>query len=178
MTRLVLALAFFLQASTPGFDLNAWDKVGDANWRVVDGVVEADKGVGFLVSKTPYGDFRMTTDFWVSDDANSGVFIRASNPKEITAANSYEVNIFDKRPDQTYRTGGIVNIAKPQNMTMMTGGKWNTLEIVAKGPKMTVTVNGTPMVDVEHRQFQRGPIALQASAGTVRFRNVQITSLN
>ena len=149
MTRLALALVFFLQASSAGFDINAWDRVGDANWRVVDGIVEADKGAGFLVSKTPYGDFRMTTEFWVSDDANSGVFIRASNPKEITAANSYEVNIFDKRPDQTYRTGGIVNIAKPQNMTMMTGGKWNTMEIVAKGPKMTVILNNMKVVDVE-----------------------------
>ena len=65
MTRLVLALAFALQASTPGFDINAWDRVGEANWRVVDGIVEADKGVGFLVSKAPYGDFRMTFDFWV-----------------------------------------------------------------------------------------------------------------
>jgi hypothetical protein len=176
MTRLVLALALSLQASTPGFDLKAWTAVGDANWRVVDGIVEGDKGTGFLVTPMPYGDFHMTLDFWVSDDANSGVFIRLSNPKEITAANSYEVNIFDKRPDQTYRTGGIVNIAQPKSV-VMTGGKWNSMEIIAKGPKMTVTINKMPMVETEHRQFQRGPIALQYSAGVVRFRNVQIHQL-
>ena len=41
------------------------------------------------------------------------MFIRCQDPKTITAMNSYEVNIFDKRPDQSYRTGGIVDVAKP-----------------------------------------------------------------
>jgi hypothetical protein len=184
MPRLTVVLAFVFSTcaaltaqNQQAFDLNAWNKLGDANWRVVDGVVEADKGMGgFLVTPMDYGDFEMAFDFWVSDDANSGVFIRASNPKEITAANSYEVNIFDKRPDQTYRTGAIVNIAKPQAM-VNTGGKWNTMEVSARGPKMTVTVNGMRTVDVEHRQFQRGPIALQYGTGVVRFRNVRIKSV-
>lgn len=30
----------------------------------------------------------------------------------ITAMNAYEVNIFDTRPDPTYRTGAIVNVSK------------------------------------------------------------------
>ena len=65
----------------------------------------------------------------MSPDANSGVFIRCSDPQQITAANAYEVNIFDMRPDQTYRTGGIVNIAKVM-ATVYTGNRWNTMEIV------------------------------------------------
>ena len=157
-------------------DLNAFNTVGDANWQVVDGVVQANKGSGFLVTKVPYGDFEFKAEFWVDDDANSGVFIRCSNSQEITAANSYEVNIYDKRPDQAYRTGGIVDVAKPSSV-INTGGKWNTYEITARGPRMIITLNGTRMVDVEHGGHARGPIALQYGAGIVKFRNVQVRPL-
>jgi len=34
-----------------GRNLDNWNQVGDANWQLVDGVVQADKGSGFLVSK-------------------------------------------------------------------------------------------------------------------------------
>ena len=157
-----------------GTNMNQWTPLGGANWRVVDGTIQADNGMaGFLVSKESYGDFELRAEFWVSPEANSGIFIRCANPKEVTAANSYEVNIFDTRPDQTYRTGGIVDIAKPASM-VNAGNQWNTFEIVAKGPRLTVRLNGMPMVDVQDTKHARGPIALQAGAGTVRWRNVQI----
>ena len=60
--------------------------------------MQASKGTGFLVTPMSYGDFQITLEFWVNHDANSGVFIRCQDPKMISAMNSYEVNIFDKRP--------------------------------------------------------------------------------
>ena len=81
-----------------GKNFNQFTPIGGANWRVVDGAVQADNGMGgFLVSKASYGDFEMRVEFWASPDANSGVFIRCSNPKEVTAMNAYEVNIFEDR---------------------------------------------------------------------------------
>jgi hypothetical protein len=159
-----------------GSSLKGWNIVGNANWEVVDGAAQATKGTGFLVTPMPYGDFQITLEFWVTDDANSGVFIRCQDPKMISATNSYEVNIFDKRPDQSYRTGGIVDVAKPAAM-INTGGKWNTFDITAQGAKLMVTLNGTKTVDVEHKGHVRGPIALQYGAGTVKFRNVRIRTL-
>jgi hypothetical protein len=159
-----------------GKSLNGWNVVGDANWEVADGVIQASKGTGFLVTPVSYGDFQITLEFWVTDDANSGVFIRCSDAKTITAANAYEVNIYDKRPDPAYRTGAIVDVAKPSSM-INTGGKWNTYDITAKGPKMTVVLNGTRTVDVEDTKHARGPIGLQYGAGTVKFRNVRIRTL-
>ncbi len=160
-----------------GTTLKGWNMVGDANWELADGAVQASRGMGgFLVTPVSYGDFQLTLDFWVTDDANSGVFIRCSDPKTITAMNAYEVNIYDKRPDQTYRTGGIVDVAKPASV-INTGGKWNTFDITAQGPKLIVTLNGTRMVDVEHKGHTRGPIALQYGSGTVKFRNVRIRTL-
>ncbi len=159
-----------------GKNLSAFNPIGDANWSLVDGAVQADKGTGFLVSKASYENFELKAEFWVDDAANSGIFIRCENPQQITAMNAYEVNIYDKRPDPAYRTGGIVDVAKPQSM-INTGGKWNTYEITARGPRMIVTLNGMRMVDVEHTAHKRGPIALQYGAGIVKFRNVQIRPL-
>jgi len=159
-----------------GTSLKGWDVVGNANWSVADGAVQASMGTGFLVTPQSYTDFQITADFWVTDDANSGVFIRCSDPKTINAMNAYEVNIFDKRPDQAYRTGAIVDVAKPLTM-VNTGGKWNTIDITARGPRMTVLINGQKMVDVQDNKHGRGPIALQYGAGTVKFKNVRLKTL-
>jgi Domain of Unknown Function (DUF1080) len=184
MTRiLVLTLLFLGPAAASGrmqgatFDLKAWNIVGDANWTVAGDVVQADSGSGFLVTPAAYGDFEVSVEVWVNDEANSGVFIRCSDPKSISATNAYEVNIFDKRPDPSYRTGAIVNVAKPLAM-VNAGGRWNTLVVTAKGTRMSVVLNGVTTVrDAEDAKFSRGPIALQYGAGVVRFRNVRIRSL-
>jgi len=76
-----------------GKTLKGWNVVGDANWTVADGAVQADKGTGFLVTPASYRDFQITLEFWVTDDANSGVFLRCSNPKLIDQTNAYEVNL-------------------------------------------------------------------------------------
>lgn len=159
-----------------GTTLKGWNVVGDANWSVADGAVQASKGTGFLVTPMSYENFQITADFWVTDDANSGIFVRCEDPKTITAANSYEVNIYDKRPDQSYRTGGIVDVAKPLSV-VNTGGKWNTIDITARGAQLIVLINGMKMVDVEHKGHARGPIALQYGAGTVKFKNVRLRTL-
>lgn len=159
-----------------GSTLKGWDVVGDANWAIVDKTVQATRGTGFLVTPSAYGDFQLVAEFWVTDDANSGIFIRCADAKNLTADTCYEVNIYDQRPDPAFRTGAIVNVAKPATL-INTGGKWNTYDITAKGAKMTVTLNGTRTVDVEHSGHARGPIGLQYSAGTVKFRSVRIKTL-
>lgn len=158
-----------------GAGLDDWAQVGDANWQVSDGAVHADSGTGFLLTKDSYRDFDLELEFWVTPDANSGVFIRCANPAEIGAATCYEVNIFDQRPDPSYRTGAIVDVASPM-VQIETGNRWNTYAISAHGRRLTVTLNGQRTVDVEHDRFAAGPIALQYGAGRVMFRNVRIRS--
>lgn len=160
-----------------GKSLNGWNRVGDANWEIVEGAVQATKGsTSFLVTSGSYDNFQITLEFWASGDANSGVFIRCQDPQNITATNAYEVNIYDTRPDPAYRTGAIVDVAKPM-VNLNAGGRWNTFEITAQGTKLIVVMNGMKTVDVDHKGHARGPIALQYGAGTVRFRNVRIRTL-
>jgi hypothetical protein len=87
------------------------------------------------------------------------------------------VNIFDQRPDQSYRTGGIVDVAKPASV-IQTGGKWNNYDITARGSRLIVVLNGAKVVDVQDTKHGEGPIALQYGAGTVKFRNVRIRTLS
>jgi 3-keto-disaccharide hydrolase len=163
-----------------GKNLEHWNRLGEANWTVTDGVVQVDKKAGegsaFLVSKDSYTDFQLKVEFWVDPVANSGVFIRCTDPQKITSGTAYEVNIFDTRPDPSYGTGAIVNVAKIDPMPKA-GGKWNAFEITAKGPQLSVVLNGTKTVDVRDSQFAKGPIALQYGAGVVKFRKVEIKPL-
>ena len=167
-----------------GKNLDNWNKIGDANWRIEDGAVVADKGNGFLVSKNSYGNFQLRAEFWVDDDANSGIFIRSVDPDKVTGSNAYEVNIWDRRPDPTYGTGGIVNVAKVDPMPKA-AGKWNVYEIIAQGPKFTVTLNGQKTVDgAQDAKFANGRIALQHGLGlndndkgVVKVRKVEIKPL-
>ena len=43
----------------------------------------------------------MRAEFWADPDCNSGIFMCCQDRSKITADNSYEVNVFDKRPDPT-----------------------------------------------------------------------------
>jgi hypothetical protein len=159
-----------------GKTLKGWNSVGSANWQVVDGVIQATSGNGDLVSTTSYGDFEVVVEFWADDDANSGVFFRCSDLKTINGMTAYEAQIFDKRPDPEFRTGALTFISKPAAM-INTGGKWNTYDITAQGARLVLTLNGTRTVDVQDRKFSRGPIALQRTAGVIKFRSVRIRQL-
>jgi len=156
-----------------GTNLNAFNVVGTANWKLADGVVEANGGSGFLVSKETYSNFEIRVEFWVDEGANSGVYMRCQDGTKITDMTCYEANIFDKRPDQSGRTGAIVHVAKPLAI-VDAGGRWNTYEITAKGPQLIVRLNGTVTAQADDSKLTSGPIALQYQAGTVRFRRVQI----
>jgi len=156
-----------------GKNLDNWEKTGNANWRVVDGVIEADMPRGFLLTKESYGDFDLRAEIWVTSDSNGGVLFRITKPEDPGIENGYELNINDKRADQTGRTGAIVNVAKPL-VKYDAGGKWTTIEISARGPHMTAKLNGTLIAEADDTKYARGPVSLQAAGGLVRYRNVQI----
>lgn len=161
-----------------------FNSIGQANWRAEDGAIVADKGKGgYLVSKSSYKDFQIRAEFWADHTTNSGIFLRCQDPSKVGAANCYEVNIYDQRPEPSYGTGGIVDVAKVSPMPKA-GGKWNTYEITAKGSQLTVVLNGAQTVNVENGKLSEGRIALQfgngpkdAPGGAIKWRKVEIRSL-
>ena len=172
---LLYAPAALTQGGTVVFDgknLDNFNKVGDANWRIEDGAAVADRGNGFLVTKASYGDFQLTAEFWAGPDANSGIFIRCTDPQKITATNAYEVNIWDDRPEKDYATGAIVGVAKVDPMPKSVG-QWNTYEITAKGDTFTVVLNGKKTVEAKDGKHAKGVIALQHGLGNKDAAGVQ-----
>jgi hypothetical protein len=166
--------------------LEHFNRIGEANWRPEGVAIVADKGKGgYLVSKDSYGDFALYAEFWADHDTNSGIHIRASDPKEMRSDNSYEINIYDQRPGPEYGTASIVGLAQvPVPAKYKAGGKWNVIEIYAKGPEVTVKFNGDVTVHMVNQQFRSGPIGLQygsgptgAPGGAIKWRKVDIRPL-
>ena len=159
-----------------GTSLNKWNLYGNPNFRIQDGVAVADVGVGHLVTKEAYGDFRIIAEFWVDAEANSGVFIRCSDAAKITAVNCYEVNINDAAVESGTGTGGIPNYGKT-TQRIKAGGQWNTYDITAKGSNIRVVLNGVETLNIDDGKLPKGVITLQRSAGVVKYRKVMIRPL-
>ncbi len=147
-----------------GKNLDNWNPIGTANWKLgEDGLVVADSGNGFLVSKDSYKDFEVRVEFW--PEARSAPIAVCSSaaldPKSVSGKTAYEVNIWDTRPEPKYGTGAIVDVAAVDPMPHA-ADKWNTYEIIAKGDTFTVILNGQKTVDgAKNDKFAAGHIALQ-----------------
>ena len=195
-TALLLAACSSMPAWVPGSGwktlidgekgMENFNRLGDANWRAEGGAIVADKARdnSYLVTKGSYKDFQIRVEFWADHNTNSGVFIRAQDPKKIGAVSAYEVNIYDQRPGPEYGTAAIVDFAKvPVPSPYKAGGKWNTFLITAKGSQLTVEFNGEKTVDIQNAKFPQGPFALQfgnhgkAPGGPIKFRKVEVREL-
>jgi hypothetical protein len=115
-------------------------------------------------------------EFWSSDDANSGIFLRCQDPAAIGDRTCYEANIFDQRKDPTYGTGAIVRFVEVDPMPKA-GGKWNTYEITAKGRDVVLVLNGKQTAKLRSEMFMDGNLALQHGSGVMKFRKVAIKPL-
>lgn len=159
--------------------MDNFEIVGAANWSAADGAIQATEGPGtsFLLTKESYSNFVLRIEFWVSDDANSGIYMRCQDPAAITDRSCYEANIYDQRPDLSFGTGGIVHVGPVAEPYPKAGGKWNTYEITLNDEHLMVSLNGEQTVHITDTQFAAGPIGLQWARGTVRFRSMQIMPL-
>lgn len=190
----LLVVAFTLfgcasQPSGPGWitlidgenGLQNFTRLGEANWAAMHGAIQADrkdsKEAGILLSKNSYTDFELYVEFWAGDEnTNSGVYIRVTNQKVVNSKAAYEVQIWDKSTAPAMATASLIPVVKAAP-TFKAAGKWNTYEITAKGPRITVKMNGELAVDVNDTLYPTGPIALQYNAGTIKFRKVMIKPL-
>jgi hypothetical protein len=161
-----------------GKSVPGWKQLGQGNWSVVDGALQGKDGKGgYLVSPQSYTDFEIRAEFWNDPAGNSGIFVRCQDPAKVGAATSYEVNIWDTRPDPRYGTGGIVDFAAVATPYPKSANRWNVFEIRALGDRVTVHLNGQQTADLVGAKFLKGPFALQSAGGTIRFRKVEIRTL-
>lgn len=165
-----------------GRGMENFTNMGGANWHSEGDAIVADKrsnndDTNYLATKGTYRDFHIRAEFWVSDDANSGLYVRCSDVRPMTARTCHEANIFEQRPDPSYATGAISGLVKAPVPVPRTGGKWNTMEVIAKGTHMTVLLNGVKTAETNQARDIGGVIGLQYAGGVVRFRKLQVKPL-
>ena len=160
--------------------LDNWNRIGEDNWRMENGAVVMDhrsgKDSSYLVSKNSYQDFQVRAEVWVSHDANSGIFFRASDPNKVGIQTAYEMNIYDEFATTKWGTGAIARRTEVDPMPKA-GEKWSTFEVIAKGTHFTVFMDGKKTVELDDNTYPSGPIALQYAGGVVKWRKVEIKPL-
>lgn len=154
-----------------------------ANWRGEGGAILADKivsgtGASVLITKKDYRDLEIYAEFWSEDTTNSGIYLRAPDPKMVnTASGAFEVQIWDRNPAQHYATGSLVNVASV-NGKYVAVGRWNTYEVYAKGNEITVKLNGVVTTSTSYAKTHTGRIGLQFNAGgAIKFRKLLVREL-
>ena len=172
----VLVASAVLAGSADEVDPSSWSRVGKDVWTQADGSVAAGPGeaIGFLVSPSTYGDFRLTLEYWIEDDTNSGIYVRCSSDSEITPDTCYEINIWDNHPNQASRTGGIVKMVEAS--AKIDGlERWVRVEVLAVGDRIEARFDDEVTAVLRNDRSLDGNIALQyAGTGILKFRNVVI----
>ncbi len=163
LTALPLAAAEARQLFN-GHDLSGWSRIprhedAPANqqpgFEIRDGLlvaIPAAPEYDLWYTREKFGNVTFRIVYKVSDrTANSGVFIRIpSEPKsEDDAINKgIEVQI-DESPDDWHCTGVLYSMTQAKARPYRPVGEWNTLEIILRGPRTIVHLNGVLVTDYD-----------------------------
>lgn len=140
-----------------GKDLTGWVGATDSH-EVKDGaLVFKPGGHGTLYSEMSYSDFAIRFEFQLPPAGNSGLVIRAPYPGE-PSSDAMEIQILDsEHPKYTQEMkikpwqhhGSIYGIVPAHRGYLRPTGQWNFEEVIVKGPRIEVIVNGTTVVDAD-----------------------------
>jgi hypothetical protein len=136
-----------------GIDMSGW--IGNLkDYFAKDGnlVCEPKGGHGNIYADKEYADFIMRFEFQLTPAANNGLGIRT--PLEGDAAYvGMELQILDSEAD-VYKTlqpyqyhGSVYGVIPAKRGFQKPVGEWNTQEVIAKGNHITITLNGTVILD-------------------------------
>lgn len=183
-----------------GQDLNQWTG-NTTGYLVKDGVVEVAPeigGGGNLYTKDEFANFIYRFEFQLTPGANNGIGIRA--PLQGDAAYvGMEIQVLDNEapvyknlhPYQYH--GSVYGVIPAKRGFLLPTGQWNKEEIVAKGNKIKVTLNGTVILDSDIKEASKngtmdqkehpgllnptGHLGFLGHGDVVRFRNMRVKRL-
>lgn len=182
-----------------GTDLTGW--VGDtAGYIAKDGKIVCEKGKGGnLYSEKEFQDFVLRFEFWLEPGANNGLGVRAPLTGD-AAYTGMELQILDDghatyKGIQPYQShGSVYGVAAAKRGHLKPAGEWNQQEVIVRGRQVTVTLNGTVILDVnldeaapdgktidknKHPGLKnaKGHIGFLGHGAHVEFRNIRIDEL-
>jgi hypothetical protein len=180
-----------------GTNMDQW--VGNKQgYQLQEGAIVVDPthgGGGNLYTQDEYADFNFRFEFQLTPGANNGLGIRAP----LTGDAAYvgmELQILDSEADiykklQPYQYhGSIYGVVPAKRGYLKPTGEWNQEEVIVKGTKIMVILNGQVIVDadikepaekgtMDHNQHPglkntTGHIGFLGHGDVVRFRNIRI----
>jgi hypothetical protein len=183
-----------------GTHINQW--MGNtAGYVISDGalVVVPDNGSGGnLYTKEEYADFIYRFEFQLTPGANNGIGIHAP-PDGDAAYVGMEIQVLDNEAPiynalQPYQYhGSVYGIAPAKRGFLLPTGQWNQEEILIKGSRIKVTLNGTVINEVDIKEATKngtmdhkdhpglartsGHIGFLGHGDVVRFKNMRIKKL-
>jgi len=175
-------------------------------YQIADGVLYSTKeDGGNLYTEKEYANFAFRFEFRLTPNANNGIGIRAPLVGD-AAYVGMEIQVLDDggsmytklEPGQYH--GSIYKVVPAKRGFQKPVGEWNSEEIIAKGSRITVILNGTTIVDAdlsdvkdeavlkEHRDLSKpegsrgiantkGHIGFLGHGAHVEFRNIRIKVL-
>lgn len=183
-----------------GKDLTGWKAfLADPNvkpeevWSVQDGILIC-KGtpLGYIYTEKEYRDFILKLEWrWAPDKkpGNSGVLLRVHGehkiwPRSVEAQlmymNSGDFWLIDGYPmdtDPQYVDKNVPRHRWRHKTTEKPQPAWNEYEIIVKGDRVTLKVNGELVNEGWNAEVRSGHIALQSEGGEIHFRNIRLIPL-
>jgi hypothetical protein len=163
-----------------GRDLAGWTPRSGEHagcWQVQGEVLSAKPPCVDLATEATFEDFRLHAELRFPPGSNSGVYLRGR----------YEVQIQDDagKSLDSLRIGGIYGFITPSADAALGPGEWQSLDVELVGRRVTVTLNGTTIIDdqeipgitggaLDSDENLPGPIMLQGDHGAIEFRNLTI----
>ena len=177
-----------------GKDLTGWVPVTESEseepvFKVEDGcIVVSGKPNGYLRTARQYGDYSLHVEWkWIGSGTNSGIFQRIQDGDRVWPT-AYECQLMAGRAGDIVSLGGARIKEVPYDPVVkfpmkkrvhagakieLPDGEWNRAEIICKGNKMMVYINGS-LENEATLSYKTGYIAVQSEGGTLAFRNIYI----
>jgi hypothetical protein len=183
-----------------GKDLTGWEIVGDGKAfgvKAPESVLVAGPSnpSSYLQTSADYGDFHLRFEFKaMTKNANSGINVRVVPGAKGLLQLQVQIRD-DSTPYAGANTGSVYwstdeqQFKREREDLCRPFGEWNTMEIIARGTRITVLINDKKSVDADLSAVAQDPralpsvkrssgrVAIEAYKGEVWYRNIEIKEL-
>jgi len=184
-----------------GKNLDGWIGNKDA-YKAIDGMIVVDPNGGGsggnLFTVDQYSNFILKFEFQLTPGSNNGLGIHAPLEgdaaymgKELQILDNTAAKYAELQPYQYH--GSVYGIIPAKRGYLKPVGEWNKQEVIVKGSKINIILNGTAIVDDDfaeasengtldnkaHPGLERtsGHIGFLGHGDVVRFRNIRVKDL-
>jgi hypothetical protein len=182
-----------------GHDLDGWRGATDS-YEVVDGALRCRPGRGGTIhTENEYADFAVRLLFRLPPGGNNGLAIRYPGEGDPAYAGMDEIQVLDNgHPDyasldpRQYH-GSLYGQAAAHRGYLRPAGAWNFQEVRVVGPRVTVELNGTRILDADATRIDdlmgdpsryvgraraSGHFGFAGHADPVEFRDIRVRPLS